>query len=281
MSIFMAIILGIIQGVAEFLPISSSGHLALCQALFGLQGTPLLFDVLLHFGTLISICAVFRKEIVSMLREVGGTVSDIVHKRQTGAVPPARRMVFLIIVGSLPLIPFVFLSDLVETAMSKPLIVGLFLCVTALVLFLSDRLPRGSKTEKNATLLDALVVGVCQGFAVMPGLSRSGMTISSGLFRRFDRGFAVRYSFLLSLPAVLGATLMELSKALGTAPEADAPALISQLPFYLIGMVVAAVFGYFAIGLVKRLVDQGKFGIFAYYCLAIGIISIVASFFVK
>lgn len=274
MTWLLAVFLGLVQGVAEFLPISSSGHLALFQALFGLDETPILFDVLLHFGTLISICVVFRKDIADMLRELFTGVGELITHRHSREIPRARRLVLLVIVACLPLLVAVFFSSSVETLMQNTLVVGLFLCLTGIVLFVSDRMARrGQKDEKNTTVTDALIVGACQAVAVVPGLSRSGMTISGGLFRKFDRAFAVRFSFLLSLPAILGATVVSLVKAIKEGFDT------TDLPLYLIGMLVAAVVGYFAIGLVKKLVSQGKFGYFAYYCLLAGLVAIVASFF--
>ncbi|MDR0381623.1 MAG: undecaprenyl-diphosphate phosphatase [Oscillospiraceae bacterium] len=276
MSWLLAVFLGLVQGVAEFLPISSSGHLALLQSLFGLKEAPVFFDVLLHFGTLLSLCVFYRRDIAEMVLELARGVRELASPRHrgTGRVPKARRLVLLLVVACLPLIPAVFFSGVVESLLQKPALVGLFLCLTGAVLFVSDRLRAGArKDETNATVGDALLVGVCQGIAILPGLSRSGMTISGGLLRRFDRAFAVRFSFLLSLPAVLGATLLQLFKELRQGLDT------AHLPVYLLGMAVAAVSGYFAIGLVKRLVDNGKFGAFAYYCLAVGVVSIALSFF--
>ncbi|MDR1157447.1 MAG: undecaprenyl-diphosphate phosphatase [Oscillospiraceae bacterium] len=275
MSWLLAVFLGLVQGVAEFLPISSSGHLALFQSLFGLEEAPVFFDVLLHFGTLLSLCVFYWRDIADMAGELVRGVRDLApsRRRHTGRVPKARRLVLLLIVACLPLFPAVFFSDTVEFLLQKPMFIGLFLCLTGAVLFVSDRLRPGTrKDETNATVGDALLVGVCQGVAILPGLSRSGMTISGGLLRRFDRAFAVRFSFLLSLPAVLGATLLQLFKELRQGFDT------THLPVYLLGMAVAAVSGYFAIGLVKRLVVSGKFGGFAYYCLAVGAIAIVLSF---
>ncbi len=275
MTFLLSVLLGLVQGLAEFLPISSSGHLAIFQQLIPeLRDTPILFDVMLHLGTLVAVCIFYRKDILAMLRELGQLFSDVKNRR-TGSIPPARRMIFLILVGSLPLVVFMFLSDVVDQAMGSLLVVGLFLCLTALLLLLADRMPRGKKTEKDATMVDALVVGVCQGIAIVPGLSRSGTTITAGLFRRFDRAFAVRFSFLLSLPAVLGATVLELVKALKVGAGGVA------VPLYIVGALVAGVSGYFAIGFIQRLVKKGKFGGFIYYCLAAGLVAITLSFFVK
>ena len=278
MNFLQAGFLGLLQGLTEFLPVSSSGHLALFQNWFGLENTDnTLFTVLLHFATLIAVCVAFRKDILDMLRELGGMISDLTHRRPQNPAP-ARRMILLIVVGSMPLVLILLppIRNLVDIVTETPLAIGLLLCVTGVLLFLTDRLPRGHKTEKSALVTDGLMVGLSQCLAIMPGLSRSGATISTGLFRKFNRAFAVRFSFLLSLPAVLGATLLELKDVLKPA-EANA-ATLSLWPC-IVGMLVAAIVGYFAIGLVRRLIDNGKFGIFAYYCLGMGIVTIAITMF--
>ncbi len=267
MTFLLAMLLALTQGVAEFLPISSSGHLSLIQILSGCE-VPILYDVMLHFGTMISIIIVFRRDIADMLRVIGGVFSGSARKKQKKST--AGRLLFLLIVGSIPLILAVFLSDAVESLMQEPLYIGLALCVTGLLLFFADSLRRGHKTEKDATVTDSLFVGLCQGLAIVPGLSRSGMTITAGLTRRFDRGFAARFSLLLSLPAVLGATVVAVVKAVKENLD------FSQLPLYLLGMVVTAVVGCFAIGLLRRLVEKERFGAFVYYCLGLGVITIIA-----
>ena len=145
------------------------------------------------------------------------------------------------------------------------------MCIRDSILFFSDRMARGRKTERTATVLDALLVGCAQALGTLPGISRSGITISAGMLRGYDRTFAVRFSFLMSLPAVFGATLLELIDAVQAGIDT------SLLPVYLVGMLVAGVVGYFAIRLVNLLAGKGKFGAFAYYCWAAGAISLAAS----
>ena len=186
----------------------------------------------------------------------------------------------LIIIATVPLFVMVFLQDAVNQLFSNSIMVSCALLATGFILFFSDRMARGHKTAKNATVADALIVGCGQALAVIPGLSRSGTTISVGMMRGFDRAFAVRFSFLMSPPAVLGANVLEIKDALAS----NFP--IEELPMYLVGVAVSAVVGYFAIRLVKslsdkgRLVkslsDKGKFGKFAYYCWAVGLGSLVA-----
>lgn len=276
MNYFMAILMGLIQGVAEFLPISSSGHLALFQQFFGMENmeeTYMFFTVLLHFGTLISVLVVYWSDVMDMIREFFLGIAALAGKGAGTPPPPARRMVMLIVVATLPLLVMVFLQDAVNTLFSSSIMVSIALLVTGCVLFFSDRLAKGHKTAKNATLLDAVIVGCGQALAVIPGLSRSGTTISVGMMRGFDRAFAVRFSFLMSLPAIVGANILELKDALQSGFE------VAELPVYLVGVAVAAVVGYFAIRLVKSLSDKGKFGKFAYYCWAVGLGSLIAGIF--
>lgn len=272
----MSIILGIVQGVAEFLPISSSGHLSIFQNWFGLEEPDNLFNVLLHFATLIAVCAVYWRDIVDMVLEFFRGVAALADRGgEHGPVPPARRLVMMVILGTLPLFLVLPVESKVEALGGSNLFVGIALLFTGVILFLSDRMARGKKTARTATVKDALLVGCAQAVAVIPGLSRSGCTISAGMALGFDRTFAVRYSFLLSLPAVLGATLL---KVIDVAKDGIDPAL---LPIYLVGMVVAGVVGYFSIRLVNLLAQKNKFGRFAYYCWAMGLAAIVVSFFVK
>lgn len=278
MNYLMSILMGFIQGVAEFLPISSSGHLTLFQAFFGMENmeeTHMFFTVLLHFGTLISVCIVYWRDIIDMIREFFlGIRALAVRDESVGKPPAARRMVMLIVVATLPLFVMVFFKNTLEQVFSNPILVSCMLLLTGFILFFSDRLARGHKTAKNATVTDALLVGCAQAVAIIPGISRSGATISAGMLRGFDRNFAVRFSFLMSLPAVVGATLLELKDA-ATAPD-FAEQVVPLLPVYLVGVVVSAVVGYFAIRLVKSLADKGKFGSFAYYCWAVGAVSLIA-----
>ena len=274
MTYLLSILMGIIQGVAEFLPISSSGHLALFQTFFGMENVEekyMFFTVLLHFGTLISVCVVYRRDIADMIREFFLGIAALAGRKDTGVTPPpARRMVMLIIIATLPLFIMVLLQDVINQLFSNSIMVSCALMATGFILFFSDRLAKGHKTARNATVVDALIVGCGQALAVIPGLSRSGTTISVGMLRGFDRSFAVRFSFLLSLPAILGANVLEIKDAV----EAGFP--VEELPMYLVGVAVAAVVGYFAIRLVKSLADKGKFGKFAYYCWAVGLGSLIA-----
>ena len=279
MTYLFSVLMGVLQGVAEFLPISSSGHLALFQHLFGVENyeeTQMFFTVLLHLGTLISVCVYYWRDVIDMIREFFLGIRDLTVRRGGGAPPPpTRRLVMMIIVATLPLFAILPVKGLVEDAMSNVTFVSVALLATGFILFFSDRMARGRKNARNATVADALLVGCAQAVGTLPGISRSGITISAGLLRGFDRTFAVRFSFLMSLPAVLGANILRLKDAL------EAGVDLEMLPIYLVGMVVSGVVGYFAIRLVNLLADKGKFGNFAYYCWVVGLGSLIASFVVK
>lgn len=270
MTYLMSAVLGFIQGVAEFLPISSSGHLSLLQTWFGMEEPDNLFNVLLHFATLIAVCVVYWRDIADMIAEFfRGAAALLSRKGNSGPVPPARRLVLMVILGTLPLALILPIEDKVEALGASNVFVGIALLVTGAILFASDRMARGRKNARTATMRDALLVGCAQAVAVIPGLSRSGCTISAGMALGFDRAFAVRYSFLLSLPAVVGATLLKVIDVVKDGIDA------ALLPIYLVGMVVAGVVGYFSIQLVNLLAQKNKFGKFAYYCWAIGLVAIV------
>ena len=273
MSFLSAIILGLIQGIAEFLPISSSGHLAFFQNFFGLANVEednLFFDVLLHLGTLVAVFIAYRSEIGELIREFFGMFSRS-EERSARPNVPARRMILLLIVATLPLLVVLPVKSRVEALYYNTFFIGFAFIVTGVLLAVSDRFRNGSKTERNATILDALLVGVGQAFAVIPGLSRSGTTISAGLFRGFDRQFAVRFSFLLSIPAVLGANILSLIDAVSAGID------WSLMPVYLVGMIVAGVSGYAAIRLLNYIAGKGRFGGFAWYCWGAGIVTLVLS----
>ena len=274
MSYLTAIVMGLIQGVAEFLPISSSGHLAIFQNFFGMSDIEhdyMLFDVLLHLGTLIAVFVAYWGDIVTLVKEF----FTMVHLRRlpAGQHPdyPARRMIVMLIVATLPLFLVLPVKDHVESLYSNTFFVGFALIVTGLMLFFSDRMRRGTKTERNATMLDAIIVGFGQALAVVPGISRSGTTIAVGMVRKFDREYAVRFSFLLSIPAVLGANILSLADALKSGTD------WSLLPMYLVGVVVAAVSGYLAIRLLRYIAKKGSFGWFSYYCWGAGLVTLALS----
>lgn len=291
MSLLQAVIMGVIQGLTEFLPVSSSGHLALAKILLHMEtDTGILFDVLLHLGTLIAIFAAFYKDIFRMVIEGFGIIGDFFKNVKiffvnvfTGAEEPYhllidnsyRKFVMLVIVSTIPtgIIGYVG-ADLVESASATLIVPGICLVLTSVLLFVSDRIPDGSKTPKNVTYSNAFFIGICQGFATLPGLSRSGTTITACLLSRFNRKFAVKYSFIMSIPAVLGAVVLELSDI------STAGLSVSVIGSYLVGVICAAVVGYICIRTMLTVVRKKKFTFFAVYCLLIGLISIGAYFIV-
>ena len=270
MSLISSILLGLVQGLAEFLPISSSGHLAIAAHFMGQAGIgepPPFFDVLLHLGTLAAVFAAYWQDIREMIAELICGVRDLARGTTPTPIPPARRLILLIIVGTLPLFVVLPVKDFIEGLGDNIYFVAGALIVTGFLLFASDRVKKGRKTEKTATLLDVLLVGVAQAIATCPGISRSGTTITAGCFVGLDRKFAVRYSFLMSIPAILGANLLTLKDAI-----AEKTIIVSDIPVYLVGVAVAAVVGYLCIRLLKMIADKGRFGWFAYYCWAAGVI---------
>ena len=270
MSILSSILLGLIQGVTEFLPVSSSGHLAIAEHLLGMKGleVPEFFDVLLHLGTLVAVFAAYWSDIREMILELVYGVKDLARGATPTPVPPARRLILLIIVGTLPLFAVLPIKDLVEGLGNNRYFVGGALVVTGCLLFASDRVRKGRKTEKTASLVDVLLVGVAQAVATCPGISRSGTTITAGCFVGFERKFAVRYSFLMSIPAILGANILNIKDALDTV-------VWTEVPVYLVGVAVAAAVGYACIRLLKMIAEKGKFGFFAYYCWAAGLVTLI------
>lgn len=263
MSLLSSILLGLVQGIAEFLPISSSGHLAIAEHLLNVSGAteiPDFFDVLLHLGTLVAVFVAYWSDIRDMILELISGMRDLARRNTPDPIPPARRMILLIIVGTLPLFLVLPVKDLVEGLSDNMYFVAGALLVTGCLLFASDRVRHGRKTERSATLIDVLIVGVAQAIATCPGISRSGTTITAGCFVGFERKFAVRFSFLLSIPAILGANILSLKDA------AEAGIDWASVPVYLVGVAVSAVVGYVCIRLLKMIAAKGRFGWFAYYC---------------
>ena len=272
MTFLSSFLLGLVQGIAEFLPIYSSGHLAIAQNLLGMSdaGTvPEFFDVLLHLGTLVAVFVAYWADIKDMVLEFFRGAGDLIHHSTPNPVPPARRLILLIILGTLPLFVVLPVKDAVQGLSNSMAFIGAALIVTGVLLFVSDRVKKGRKNERTATWLDVLIVGIGQAIATMPGISRSGMTITTGCFVGFERKFAVRFSFLLSIPAVLGANILSLADA------AKAGINWAEVPVYLVGVVTAAVVGYLCIRLLRFIADRGKFGAFAYYCWAVGVLTLV------
>ena len=270
MSLWFAVFLGLVQGAAEFLPVSSSGHLALLQIFFpggSAAESRLLFDVLLHLGTLFALTVSYRRELWALLRAL--------IPRRPGRLPEGtkgdRRLLGLLALGSLPLALVLPLKGWIEAKSGEPLFIGGALLLNGAGLYISDKLLPGRKNRETAAASDALWVGLLQAFAALPGISRSGSTVTAGVLAGFERPFAVRFSFLLSYPAVLGACLLKLAEALRDGIDA------SLLLPCLAGAAAAALSGLLAIRLVQRLARRGRFRPFAYYCWALGLSVILAA----
>ena len=278
MTIIYAALLGLVQGVAEFLPISSSGHLALLENILGGSGlleldSSAFFNSMLHLATLVAVVIAYWGDIVDMFFEVGDMAGDLFHGRGLSAKGrPARKLIYMLILATVPLFVIVPFNDAIESLNEIPWFIGAALILTGTLLYISDRLPRGRKTEETMTVVDALVIGLAQGLATMPGLSRSGTTISAGMARGLKRSFAVRFSFLMSLLSVTGAVILQVLDVVGEGID------MAMLPAYGVGMVVAGVSGYLSIRLLQRIVRKGRFGGFAYYCWFVGVISIIVWF---
>jgi undecaprenyl-diphosphatase len=276
MSVIEALILGVVQGITEFLPVSSSGHLVLLQKVFGISEPALLFDTLVHVGTLGAVFIVLRRDIWDILRR------------------PVQALTGYLILATLPAVAAALLfRDLIERAFSSGLFLGGAFLITALFLagaeFLSRRpgKPGGlpgkidgsgleSRGPEEMTWLDALVIGVLQAAAIIPGISRSGSTLTGALSRRLDRDFAARFSFLLSIPAILGALALQLKDLAGTGFEAAAEAGtggggIGPAPL-LAGTLAAAVVGFFSIRFMLRIVREKSLLGFALYVGLLGIV---------
>ncbi|MBR3293077.1 MAG: undecaprenyl-diphosphate phosphatase [Oscillospiraceae bacterium] len=272
MSIWNAIILGLVQGLAEFLPISSSGHLSVLNNLFSMttaEGGHLFFDVLLHLGTLVSICIVYWQDIVDMFFEVLGVVNLGPQANQKKAHYPAARLFLMIVLATIPLFLILPINDKLESLYYDSIFIGVMLILTGFMLYVSDKMVQGNKTEKNMSMLDALLIGVCQCVATIPGLSRSGTTITAGVATGLRRDFAVKFAFLMSLPAVLGANILSFIDAAKNGID------WASMPAYLVGTAVAMVSGVGAIYLLKSISRRGRFGGFAYYCWVAGAMSII------
>ncbi|OHD57129.1 MAG: hypothetical protein A2Y33_09395 [Spirochaetes bacterium GWF1_51_8] len=268
MDILQSIILAVVQGLTEFLPISSSGHLALADKLFGPGTADLRFFAIVHFGTMFATIFVFWDEIAKLFKSLGTIPQAVREKKMNGEL----KMVLYIIIASIPTgFMGIFLKDKFESLTQSAVIVGACLLVTGTILLVTKFVRQSERTENNFGFLRALVLGVAQGVAILPGVSRSGTTIATSLYLGAERKFAGRLSFLISLPAILAVNLLEWFD-----PQAACPAdgLLPKLP-YIIGFVVAFGVGFLALKLLLKIVESGKFWIFSFYCFAIGITAIV------
>jgi undecaprenyl-diphosphatase len=262
MPIYQAIVLAIVQGITEFLPVSSSAHLALAPWLFGWKDQGLTFDIALHFGTLLAVLLYFGRDWAQIFAQtLGINYSPDSELRQN------PKLLWLLALASLPIGFFGLLFEKhAETTLRKPLIIGAMLIVVGLVMWYADRVGRRERDIGSIGATDSLTIGFAQALAIVPGTSRSGVTITAGLFRGLDRYAAGRFSFLLSTPAITAAAakaLYDLRKQGGIAPE-------MQVPF-LVGMIVSAIVGCFVIALFLRFLRAHSLKFFIYYRIAFGL----------
>ena len=268
MPIWLAVIMGIVQGFTEFLPVSSSGHLALVQNIVDFEAymsSHMVFDIALHLGTLVSVVIAFWDDIKFLF------VSGIDWLRHGFRVEKheGRNTVFMLFIATLPLIVAYLLKDKIEEAFQNPVLIGVALLFTATILWLSDRVTGGKKMGGTMGIKDALVIGLMQMIAVLPGVSRSGSTMTAGLFTGLKRDFAVKFAFLLSIPAVLGATVTSIPDVLAMTWTGN------DVVTFLVGIVCAAVSGYYAIFMVRKIAASKNFKYFAYYCACAGTLAII------
>lgn len=270
-----AIILGIIQGLTEFLPVSSSGHLVLFQQLFGLKEAELFFDVCVHLGTLVAVIIVFRQEIIKIISALLQLVSLAGQKEkflQKVKSDPELKMAVFIVIGSIPTaILGLLFASIADRLFSSALITGLMLMVTGLLLWLTRKAGTHAVSTSIGHLTPgkAFIIGIVQGLAIIPGISRSGSTISTGLMLGVDRETAARYSFLLSIPAIVGAGLLSLKEGFSQTNPA--------IWISLLGAVPAALVGYGALKSLLHMVKKGRLYVFAPYCWLVGLLAILFS----
>lgn len=277
--ILQAIVLGIVQGLTEWLPISSSGHLALVQLAMDLE-IPIFYDVILHIGTLAGVFAIYRRDIAGILRSTvasgeGSSKRKSIEEEGGGEeevakYPQGRRMLWLIILGTVPtgIIGLAFRSFF-ESSFYDPVSIAVGFIITGALVLVTGLLKPGQKKLGSA---DAILIGIGQGISIFSSISRSGATLSAGLFRGVEREQLVRYSFLLSIPAILGAAAIDV-----VAMDEQQKAQLASIGVesYIAGTVVSAAVGYASIRILIKLVIKGKFYLFAFYCFAIGVATLL------
>lgn len=270
MTLIESIILGIVQGLTEFLPVSSSGHLALLQHFFDIDGDKvLLFSVMLHMGTLVSLIVVYYKTLWDLILELFATIKDLFTGKGLNMEDnETRKLGVMIVVATIPtaIIGLLF-NDFFESLYTSIMVIGLALIGTSAILLFAEKAQekKHNRGIKEMKLLDGIFVGICQGIAIIPGISRSGATISGSLVRGLKRETAIKFAFLISFPTILGAGILEIPKALaaGTAGE--------DMGVMLMGMAFAAVFGVAAIKTMIKIVTDKKLYMFSVYTGIVGL----------
>jgi len=273
MSIIEAILLGAVQGLTEFFPISSSGHLVFFQHLFGFTEPPIFFDCMVHGGTLVAILVYLCKDILRLAKDFALFLASLFTGRKIVEAfekYPGAWIILLVIIATVPTcVMGYFFRDYFVFLFGSLRIVGVLWLLNGLILWITRGIAQGEKVFTRIKVLDAILIGIAQGCAIMPGLSRSGLTISTALFRGFDRQWAVKFSLLLSIPAIAGAIVLEACN-ISTSPGSVAPIVA--------GTLTAAVIGYLTIRFLMRLTREGKLFRFAFYSIGIGIVAIAVSF---
>jgi undecaprenyl-diphosphatase len=270
MTIIQAIILGAIQGLSEFIPISSSAHLVITQSIMGWkipEQDAFIFDVLVHLGTLVAVVIYFRKDLWEILRAF---ISGIVNKRPF--FEDASRLGWILILATIPsiIVGFIFQSQ-VEVAFSSPLFAGIFLSVTAILLFMAEIIGNRSRKLDKINWKDGLIIGLFQAISLLPGISRSGSAITGGMVRNLDRPSSARFSFLLSIPAIVGAV------ALAIVDLIHSPNYALQIPTLIAGFIVSGLVGYLSIRWLLSFLAKRPLYIFSVYCLVVSLIIIIFS----
>ncbi len=274
MTLIQAIILGIFQGIAEFLPISSSGHLVLLQHFFNIKEGNLFFTEMLHFGTLISIIIVYFNDVVKIIVEFFKLIGSIIKNKKVKPLNIYQKLGLLIIVGSIPtaIIGLLF-EDFFEKLYSSVLPIGIAFLITGVLLWIAENKAYENKDIKNMTFLDSIIIGTFQGVAIIPGISRSGSTIVAALMRGLNRSLATEYSFLLALPATFGAGLLGIVKVIKSGSE------VSFTMPLLIGMLLSTIVGIFSIKILVKVLKKNKLHYFSYYLWIVGLLTILSKIF--
>lgn len=262
-----ALILGIVQGLGEFLPISSSGHLAVIQHFFGIEGeSVLLFAVMLHLGTLISVFIIYWHDIVKLVKELIAVIKDIfTGKGLRINHNPVRRLGFMIIVATIPTALIgLFLNDVFAGLYLSLIAVGIGFLVTGTILFIAEKMGKNEKKVWGMKFRHAVFIGIMQGIAICPGVSRSGSTLFGGLMSGLDRNFALRFAFLISIPSILGSVILEFPPAIsaGLPTELWGPVIL--------GTVVSAISGFIAIKAMLKIVAGKRLTVFSWYTWVLG-----------
>lgn len=278
MDLLYAILLGILQGLTEFLPISSSGHLVIAQDIFNIQEADLAFDVILHVGTLVAVLVYYWRDVLNLISEFFILIGDFIKGKKPRLLDhsrPYRVLMIMIIIATIPtaIIGLVF-DDLFSRLFESADFVGYALIVTGILLWIANSMVSGRKNIKNMTAWDAVTVGLVQGLAITPGISRSGSTIFAGLVRGLNRELATRFSFLLSIPAILGAVVLEGKDVFESAST------VHEVVPVLAGFIAAAVSGYLAIHFLISVLQKKKLNYFSYYCWALGLMTILYTWFI-